>query len=243
MSPSRPFIMRPVATSLLHGGHPAGRPRRVQLPAALGPAGGRLPDHPGQTFYPGASPEVMADDGHRPARAAVRRDDRPEPHVVDQLGGRLGDHPAVQPRPRPRRGRAGGAGGDQRGRQPAAGRPARAADLRQGQPGRRADHDPGADLQHHAADPGRGPGRIAAGPEDLRRSQGVGLVDVIAAASGRRCASRSTPRRWPTTASAWRRCARRSARPTPTRPRARSTDRPAPTPSTPTTSSPPRTTT
>ena len=47
MSPSRPFIVRPVATSLLDGGDPARRPRGVPLPVALGAAGGRLPDHPG----------------------------------------------------------------------------------------------------------------------------------------------------------------------------------------------------
>ena len=94
-----------------------------------------------------------------------------------------------------RRRRAGGAGGDQRRRLAAAGRPAGAAGLRQGQPGRRAGADAGDHLRHAAADRGAEPRQHAAGAEDqpgLGRRPG----HAVAAASGRRCASRPTRRRW-----------------------------------------------
>ena len=60
MSPSRPFILRPVATSLLMVAILlAGFVAYVQLPVSALPQ----VDYPTiqvQTFYPGASPEVMA---------------------------------------------------------------------------------------------------------------------------------------------------------------------------------------
>src|SRR6202011_5034464 len=60
MSPSRPFILRPVATSLLMAGILlAGFVAYRQLPVSALPQ----VDYPTiqvQTFYPGASPEVMA---------------------------------------------------------------------------------------------------------------------------------------------------------------------------------------
>ena len=59
MSPSRPFILRPVATSLLMAGILlAGAIAYEQLPVAALPE----VDYPTiqcTTFYPGASPEVM----------------------------------------------------------------------------------------------------------------------------------------------------------------------------------------
>ena len=68
MNPSRLFILRPVATSLLMVGDPAGRHRRLSLPAALGAARGRLPDHPGADLLSRRQPG--GDDllGHRAAR-------------------------------------------------------------------------------------------------------------------------------------------------------------------------------
>ena len=126
--------------------------------------------------------------------------------IVDQLGRRLGHHAAVRPRPRPRRRRAGGAGGDQRRRQPAARRPAGAADLRQGQSGRRADPDAGVTSKTLPLTEVRGPRRHAAGAEDLaapRRRPG----QRSAAASGRRCASRSIRARSPPTGSTSTTCA------------------------------------
>ena len=61
MSPSRPFILRPVATTLLMVGMLLGRFRRLPRSCPFP----RLPqvDYPTiqvQTFYPGASPDVMA---------------------------------------------------------------------------------------------------------------------------------------------------------------------------------------
>ena len=145
MNPSRLFILRPVATTLLMVAILLVGARRLSASCRSS----ALPevDYPTiqvQTFYPGASPEVMTSVGHRAAGAPVRPDARPEPDVVDELGRRLGHHPAVRSRSQPRRRRAGSPGGDQRRRQPAAGRPAGAADLRQGQSRRRADPDAGA---------------------------------------------------------------------------------------------------
>ena len=199
MSPSRPFILRPVATSLLMVAILLAGLVGLQLPAAVGPAGGRLPDHPGADLLSRRQPRGDDLVGHRAAGAPVRPDAGPEPDVVDQLGRRLGHHPAVRPRPQPRRRRAGGAGGDQRRRQPAAGRPAGAADLRQGQPGRRADPDAGADLEDHAADR-----RSRTWPTRAwrRRSRScrASAWSASAAASARRCASRPIRRRSPPTA-------------------------------------------
>ena len=119
MNPSRLFILRPVATSLLMVAILlVGIVAYRFLPLSALPE----VDYPTiqvQTFYPGASPDVMTSSVTAPLEAPVRPDAGPEPDVLDELGRRLGHHPAVQPRPQPRRRRAGGAGGDQRGRQPA----------------------------------------------------------------------------------------------------------------------------
>ena len=50
-----------------------------------------------QTFYPGASPDVMTSSVTAPLERAVRPDAGPQPDVVDELRRRLGDHAAVQP--------------------------------------------------------------------------------------------------------------------------------------------------
>ena len=152
MNPSRIFILRPVGTSLL----------MVAILLVGIVAYGFLPlsalpevDYPTiqvQTFYPGASPEVMTSSVTAPLERQFGQMPGPQPDVVGQFGRRVGDHAAVQPRPQPRHRRAGGAGGDQCGGQPAAVRSAGAADLRQGQSGRRADPDAGADLEDAAAD-------------------------------------------------------------------------------------------
>src|ERR1700759_2538556 len=66
MSPSRPFILRPVATSLLMAGLLlVGAVAFNQLPVSALPQ----VDYPTiqvQTFYPGASPDVMASSGSAP---------------------------------------------------------------------------------------------------------------------------------------------------------------------------------
>ena len=117
MNPSRPFILRPVATSLLMVGDPAGRASWPikQLPVSALPQ----VDYPTiqvLTFYPGRQPGRHGLVGHRAAGAAVRPGAGPEPDDLDQLRRQLGHHAAVRPGPEHRRGRAGGAGGDQRGR-------------------------------------------------------------------------------------------------------------------------------
>ena len=120
-----------------------------------------------QTFYPGASPDVMTSSVTAPLGAPARRDARPQADVVDELGRRLGHHPAVRPRSFARHRRAGGAGRDQRRRQPPAERPAGAADLCQGQSGGCADPDARAHLEDTAAAADRGPRRHAACAENL----------------------------------------------------------------------------
>ena len=79
MNPSRPFILRPVATSLLMVAILlAGLVGFRFLPLSALPQ----VDYPTiqvQTLYPGASPEVMSHIGHRAARAPVRPDAGPEP--------------------------------------------------------------------------------------------------------------------------------------------------------------------
>ena len=71
--------------------------RRLPLPAALGPAGGRLSDHPGADLLSRRQPGGDDLGRHRAAGAAVRADAGPEPDDLDQLRRRLGDHPAVRP--------------------------------------------------------------------------------------------------------------------------------------------------
>ncbi len=167
MSPSRLFILRPVATTLLMAAIMlVGLFAYRFLPLSALPE----VDYPTiqvQTFYPGASPDVMTSLGHRTARSPVRADAGAQPNVFGQLGRGLGHHPAVQSRFDPRRRRAGSPGGDQRRRQPVALGPAGAADLRQGQPRRRARPDLGADLKDPAAHPNRGFGRHPPRPENL----------------------------------------------------------------------------
>ena len=159
--------------------------RQLPVPAAIGPAGGRLPDHPGADLL---SRGVAGGDDvlrHGAAGAAVRRDARAEPDGVHQLRRRVGDHAAIRPVAEPGHRRAGGAGGDQCGQQPAAVRPAGAADLRQGQPGRRADHDAGDHVQDDEAHRAGGSGRYAAGAEDLPAARrGAGQHQRRAAPGG-----------------------------------------------------------
>ncbi len=216
---------------------------RLPVSAALGLARGRLSDDPGADLLPGRQPRRDDLLGHRTARSAARPDAGAQPDVVDELGRRLGHHPAIQPRPQPRRGRAGGSGGNQRGRQSVAHRPAGAADLRQGQPGRRADPDPGGDLEDDAFDPGRGPRRHPRRPENLAGGGGrPGQHQRRQHPGGAHPGEQPAARRL----RAQHRRSAHHARPTPTstRPRAISTGRAAPTRSTPTTRSrAPKTTT
>ena len=150
-----------------HDRDPARRHRRFPLPAALGPARGRLSDDPGPDLLSRREPggDDLVGDGA--ARAAVRPDAEPEPDDVAKLGRRVGHHVAVRARHRPRHRRAGSAGGDQRRRQSFARRPAGAADLRQGQSGRRADPDARRRFGLDEADRGRGHHRNPPGAETV----------------------------------------------------------------------------
>ena len=67
------------------------------------------------TFYPGASPDVMASSVTAPLERQFGQMPGLNADDVVELERQLGHHAAVRPRPRPRRRRAGGAGGDQRG--------------------------------------------------------------------------------------------------------------------------------
>ncbi len=100
MSPSRPFILRPIATSLLMAGLLlAGIVAFRQLPVSALPE----VDYPTIqviTFYPGASPDVMASAVTAPLERQFGQVPGLEPDDLDQLRGQLGHHPAVRPRPR-----------------------------------------------------------------------------------------------------------------------------------------------
>ena len=222
MSPSRPFIVRPVATSLLMVAILLIGIVAYQFLPLVGIAGGRLSDHPGPDLLSGCQPRCDDLVGHRTAGAPVGRDAEPEADVVDEFGRGLGHHPAIQPRHQPRHRRAGSPGGDQRRRQPPAVRSSGAADLCQGQSGRRADPDPGADLQDAAACR-----RSRTSPTRVWRrrspSSPASAWSASAAASVPPCGSRPTSARSPPTASTSTICAPRSATPTSIRRRAIST--------------------
>jgi multidrug efflux pump len=138
VSPSRPFIERPVATGLLMLAIVlAGLVGLRFLPLAALPQ----VDYPTiqvQTLYPGASPEVMSRTVTAPLERQFGQMSGAQPHELDQRRRRLDRHAAVRPHRDAGRGRAAGAGRHQRRRLLPAGRPAGAAGVRQGQPGRRA---------------------------------------------------------------------------------------------------------
>ena len=167
MSPSRPFILRPVATSLLMVAHPARRHRRLSPAAGFGLPQVDYPTIQVMTFYPGASPDVMASSVTAPLERQFGQVPGLHADDVEQLRRRLGDHAAVRPRART------STWPSRRCRRPStppdvsAQRSAQPADLQQDQSGRRADPDAGADVEDAAAVEGGGPRRHAAGAEDL----------------------------------------------------------------------------
>ena len=124
------------------------------------------PDHPGDDALSGRQPRGDEPDGDGAAGTPVRRDAGADAHGFDQFGRRLGHHAPVRADRRPRRRRAGGAGGDQRLDRAAPGRSARAAGLCEGQPGRRADHDDRDHFQDDPADASAVDRRHAACAED-----------------------------------------------------------------------------
>ena len=113
MSPSRPFILRPVATSLLMAAILlAGLVAFTQLPVSALPE----VDYPTiqvLTFYPGASPDVMATTVTAPLERQFGADAGVEPDDLDQRRRRFGHRASVQPLALARRGRRRSAVGDQ----------------------------------------------------------------------------------------------------------------------------------
>jgi hypothetical protein len=109
MSPSRPFILRPVATALLMaaiflvGNSSATRSCRSRRCR-------RSIIRPSRCSRSIRAPARRdGDDGDRAAGAAVRRDAGPEPDDLDQFRRHLGHRAAVQPQPEHRCRRRGGA--------------------------------------------------------------------------------------------------------------------------------------
>ena len=143
MNPSRPFILRPVATSLLMVAILlAGIVAYRLLPLSALPQ----VDYPTiqvVTLYPGASPDVMTSSITAPLERQFGQMPGLNQMSSTSSGGASVITLQFSLEPVARRRRAGSAGGDQRGRHPPAGRPAGAADLQQGQSGRHADPDAG----------------------------------------------------------------------------------------------------
>ena len=92
MNPSRLFILRPVATALLDGGHSPGRRHRLSPVAGVGAAPSRLPDHPGADVLSRREPGRHGVFGHGAARAPVRADARPEADDLHQFRRQLRHH-------------------------------------------------------------------------------------------------------------------------------------------------------
>ena len=222
MNPSRLFILRPVATSLLMAAILlAGAVAYRQLPVSALPQ----VDYPTiqvLTFYPGASPDVMASSvtaplerqfGQVPGLNQMTSTSSVGSSVITlQFALDLNIDVAEQEVQAAINAAA----------TYLAARSAEPADLQQDQPGRRADPDAGADLADAAACrrcrtwPTRGWRRRS-------RSCPASAWSASAADRSRRCAFRPIRRRWRPTGSAWKTCARRSRRPTSTRRRATST--------------------
>ena len=236
MNPSRPFILRPVATSLLMVAILlAGIIAYRVLPISALPQ----VDYPTiqvVTLYPGASPTSTTSSitaplerqfGQMPGLKQMSSTSSGGASVITlQFDLNLSLDVAEQEVQA-----AINASGSF-----LADRPADAADLQQGQSGRHADHDSGADVEDDAAAEARGPRRHAARAPSCRSFPASGW-SASAAASGPRCASRPIRPRSRRTDCRSTTCAPRSATPTPIRPRAASTDRRARRRSTPTISS------
>ena len=129
LSPSRPFILRPVATSLLMAAILlAGAVGYQQLPVSALPE----VDYPiiqVLTFYPGGGPEVMASSVTAPLERQFGQMPGLKQMTSVSSRRRLGDYARIQSGREHRRGRAGGAGGHQRGHQLFAHRSAQSAHL------------------------------------------------------------------------------------------------------------------
>ena len=146
MSPSRIFILRPIATSLLMVGHSAGGRGGIQAVAGFSAAGGGLSHHSGHHLLSRRQPGRDGVVGHGSPGAPVRPGAGAPADDLDQLRRQLHHHLTVQPQPEYRRGGAGSAAVDQCGGNLPASRPSHAAHLQQEQSCRCAGADPGAQL-------------------------------------------------------------------------------------------------
>src|SRR5713101_4243763 len=126
LSSIHPTAGRDVATN---AGHSAVRHYRVSPAAAVGAAGSGLSHYPGRYSLSRREPGRNDFVDHRSAGAPVRPDAGSQSDVFHELGWRVGNHAAIQPRVEPRCGRAGSTGGYQRGRKLAPHGSAHTADL------------------------------------------------------------------------------------------------------------------
>ncbi len=112
MNLSRPFILRPVATTLLMVGILlVGFVAYRQLPVSALPQ----VDYPTiqvQTFYPGASPDVMASSVTAPLERQFGQIPGLEPDDLDEFIRQLDHYSAIRPGPKHRYCRTGSASGD-----------------------------------------------------------------------------------------------------------------------------------
>ena len=151
MSPSRPFILRPVATSSADGRNFAGGHRRIHAVAGFGAAGSGLSDDSGAHLLSRRQPGRGGHHDYCAAGAPVRRNAGPEPDDLDQRRRRVGHRSAIQPLALARRRRRRSAVVDQWRTDLSAFRSARAAGLQQDQSRRRARSHPGHQFRQHAA--------------------------------------------------------------------------------------------
>ena len=123
-----------------------------------------------RTFYPGASPDVMASSvtaplerqfGQMPGLTQMTSTSSSGSSMITLLF-------SLDSKPRCRG--AGGPGGHKRRLHLPAPRPADPAGIQQGEPRRRADHDPGPDLENPAPAAGGGPCGYAVRAEDIAAS-------------------------------------------------------------------------
>ena len=138
VSPSRTFILRPVATTLLMVGILLAGLLSYKAASGFGIAGSGLPDHPGDHHLSGRESGRDGFVGYSAAGTPIRPGPRPAADDFHQLRRDVGDHARVQLEPEYRRGRAGGPAIHQRLGDFSARRSSHAAALQQNQSGRHA---------------------------------------------------------------------------------------------------------
>ncbi len=203
MNPSRPFILRPVATSLLMAAILlVGIVAFMQLPVSALPE----VDYPTiqvLTFYPGASPDVVATTVTAPLERQFGEMQGLSQMTSTSAGGVRSSCCSSISTLEHRRCRRGSPVRDERIADLSALRPAHAAGLQQDQSRRRARPHPRRYFRFHAAFPGGGPGGYAPGSARSPSSP-ASAWSPSAAARSPRSASRLIQSRFPLTASTWR---------------------------------------